>query len=507
MFKMENERARKSIAFILAAMLVLSIGLAGCGNKKEEDKPVTDNKTSDVGTSKEDKPVTLSWYYPGPGQQEDVKLVEEEATKYLKDKINVNLKLQCFDFGSYPDKMKTMIAAGEEFDICFTASWGLNYREQASKGAYIALDDMFDKYAPKTKALVGNTFLKGSKVDGKNYAVPVNKEKAAQYGFLFLKKYVDKYGFDINSLKKMEDIEPMLKMIKEKEPGIYPMAGAFEALTKQYYDDLGAPGFGIIRHDGSNYKIVLKEEEPEFKAYCDLAYKFYKAGYIRADAATIKDQSGDEKAGKIFVKCSALKPGKDKEFSMGTGQEWIQVEMTPAIISNFDTMGAMHAISKTSKNPEKALEFLEIMNNDKSMNNMICFGIEGVHYEKVSDNIIKKTADNAKYNPGTSWMFANNFINYLWENEDPNKWQKFEKFNNDAIPARSLGFAFEPSSVKNEIAACDTVKQEYENALINGTVDPKVYIPKYVKALKDAGADAVIAEKQKQIDAWAASQK
>ena len=33
--------------------------------------------------------------------------------------------------------------------------------------------------------------------------------------------------------------------------------------------------------------------------------------------------------------------------------------------------------------------FLELVNTDKYLNNLINFGVEGVDYEKVSDNVIK----------------------------------------------------------------------------------------------------------------------
>ncbi|MBO9608448.1 MAG: DUF3502 domain-containing protein, partial [Paenibacillaceae bacterium] len=40
-----------------------------------------------------------------------------------------------------------------------------------------------------------------------------------------------------------------------------------------------------------------------------------------------------------------------------------------------------------------------------------------------------------------------------------------------------------------------------------GAVDPDVELPKFLEKLKNAGADAIIAEKQKQLDAWKATQK
>lgn len=500
-----RKNVRKSLVLFLALSLLMS-AFTACGKsgKKGDAKP---QETATTAPKQELKPVELHWYYSGVGPQEDVKLVEDELGKYLKDKINATVKLHCFDAASYPEKLKNMIAAGEEFDICFTASWGLNYREQASKGAFIALDDMFDKYAPKTKALVGDTFLTGSKVNGKNYAVPTNKEKAQQYGLLYLKKYVDKYNLDVSKVKTLEDFEPILRTIKEKEPTLFALGGGCDALMKGTFDDLGAAGPGVIYHNGKDMKVFMREEAPEAQAYYNLIRKYYTEGYVRKDAVTTTSGGADEKAGKIFSKCSSLKPGKDKEFSMATGQEWVQINITPAYITNGDTMGSMNAISRTSKNPERALMFLELVNNDKVVNNMVCYGLEGKHYQKVSDNVIKKGPENVKFNPGQNFIFGNVFLNYLWDNEDANKWKEFEEYNKNAIPAKSLGFAFDPTPVKNELAACAAAGQDFINGLNAGVLDPKEYLPKYIKSQKDAGADKVIAEKQKQLDAWLATKK
>ena len=231
-------------------------------------------------------------------------------------------------------------------------------------------------------------------------------------------------------------------------------------------------------------------------------HKFYNAGYIREDAATVTDYSQDQKAGKVFAAIRSLKPGKDAEESQAMGQQYIQVEVTPAIMSNRETAGSMQAVSSTSKNPERALMFLELFNTDPVLNNMINFGLEGTHYEKVADNVIKAGPDNAKYNQGLGWMFGNQFINYLWDNEDPEKWAKFEAFNASSSPTKTLGFVFNSEPVKTQVAQCSNVWDQYLPGLETGTVDPEEVLPQFVQALKDAGADEIIAEKQAQLDAW-----
>lgn len=106
-----------------------------------------------------------------------------------------------------------MIQSGEVFDMVFT--W--NFMTNAAKGAYLPLEELLDTYAKETKAQINPAYLQAATVNGHLYAVPTEKELGQSVGFAFDKAIVDKYGFDVNSITKLEDIEPMLKTIKEKE--------------------------------------------------------------------------------------------------------------------------------------------------------------------------------------------------------------------------------------------------------------------------------------------------
>ncbi|QUI24710.1 ABC transporter substrate-binding protein [Vallitalea pronyensis] len=511
--------ARKILALMMVTALLVTI-MVGCGQKAETNNPTpatgdTQDNTNDKDDDKDEQPdetadsalehVTLTWYFIGNGQQEDVKKVEEEVNAYIKDKINASIKLQCFDWGSYDQKMRTMIAGTEKFDICFTSSWTNNYFQQAARGAFIPLNDYFDEYLPKTIEQLGDDFIKGSQIEGINYAIPANKEKAHQWGFIIRKDMIEKYNMDISTIKTLEDIEPFLKTIKENEPNMY----ALEALNGESpfklldFDRIGDDKYpGVVWNDSKDMKVFNEFEAEETMTLFKTMHKFYKAGYIREDAATVRDYMADEKAGKIFAAVKSLKPGKDDEMTNSTGHPWVQVEITPPIISNRDTTGSMQAVSRTSKNPERALMFLELFNTDPYINNLINFGIEGEHYTKVSDNIIESTDNTDKYSPGTGWMFGNQFINYLLPNEDPEKWEKFKTFNDQASGTKTLGFMFNADSIKTEIAQCNNVWDEYVPALETGTVDPEEYLPILLQGFKDAGIDKIINEKQKQLDAW-----
>ena len=455
-------------------------------------------------------PYELTWYVIGNGTPQDIAKVEAEASKYIQSKgLNATLKLVTFDWGSYDQKMQTIIASGEPFDICFTAVWTNHYRSNAARGAFVPLNDpknnLMATYLKKTAETLGKDFLAGSAIDGINYAIPANKEKAHNWGLILRKDLVAKYKMDVSKIKTLEDLEPFLKTIKDGEPGMYPLE-AIDGESPRLLMDFDTVSddkvpVALYSKPGEK-KILFWMETPEANALFTTMHKFYKTGYIRKDGATITDFNADEKAGLIFAAVKSMKPGKADEMTNQTGQPWQQIYLTTPVISNRETTGSLQAISRTSKNPVIAAQFMEMFNTDKYLNNLINFGIEGEHYVKMNENMIKAGPAADKYSPNTGWMFGNQFINYLMSNEDPKKWDLFIEYNKSALPLTSLGFSFDPSTVQNEIAACKSVWAEFVPGLETGTLDPAEFMPKAIDKFKAAGVMKVVAEAQKQYDAW-----
>jgi len=463
------------------------------------------------------KPYEITWYFIGNGQQKDVKLVEDAANKYLAEKkLNATIKLQCYAWGDeYNNKLQLMISSGEAFDICFTSSWANYLRQNVAKGAFLDITELVKKNAPKTWEQLHPSFITGSAINGKNYAIPANKELAHQWGLMFNKALVDKYKFDLTKVKTLADLEPMLKTIKDKEPGVTPFqnSGSENADRLLDWDRIGDSGYpGSLYVNSTDMKVINELDTKEYRDYIKLMRKYFQAGFINKDSvSTNYDWMTERKAGKCFVWSDSLKPFANEERTASYGLPLIQIEMTPPVVTTYDTTGSMQAISKTSKNPEMALKFLELFNTDPILNNLINFGVEGTHWVKKGDNLIDFpdgiTGQNSPYNPGTPWMFGNQYINYFRVGENTQKWEAFKKFNNDSIAAKSLGFNFDNEPVKSEIAACINVYREYNPGLVTGSVDPDKVLPEFLKKLTDAGVDKVIAEKQKQLDAWKAATK
>jgi len=492
---------KKKTAMLLA-MLMLGGSLAGCGGG-------TVARNNEDPNTVPEEPYEINWYMQGM-PQEDVATVEAKVNEYLKDKINATLNMHRLESSQYSKQLNTMIAAGEYFDIAFTASWCLDYTSAARNGAWLALDDYIDTYLPKTTQQLGADIVDNARVDGKLYAIPAAKEIAEQRGWTYRKDIAEKYNIDMNSIKTFEELEPVLKMIKENEPDMqYPIDWGTdrtpEALMK--YEQIAGTAvifYGNEKYDG---KVVNLVETEEYLNACKTANRLYKEGLVKKDIMTATDFEQRLKDGKTFCYVDFLKPGKAAETAANYDFELDQAPVTDIWQENGAGTGSMLAVSRTSKNPERVLRFIELLNTDKYLNNLINYGIEGKHYTKIDENRIKITENTPYTLQGYQWMQGNVFINYLTESEAPDKMEQLADFNKNAKKPMDYGFKFDKTPVQMEIAAVSTVMSEYRKQVIMGSMDPEPIMKEYNEKLKIAGIDKIIEEAQKQYDEFLENKK
>lgn len=505
---------KKKVSTMLALLMAVVFVLSACGSKTNNDSKNTAGENTPATTNEGEgttnlKPYKLTLVYPGTAQK-DLALVQEEMSKYLTEKINATIELKPIDWGSWTDKTNLMKISGESFDLMFTAGW-FGYGLDVSKGQFIELNDLMEKYGKDIPTVLGEDFIKGSQINGKSYAVPTKKEFAQGFGFVLNKDLVDKYQFNTEGIKTLEEMEEMFKTIKENEPGIVPVVSNKFASTwsAANYDN------SMISRDSKELKVIDTLEDPKFIDFLKRMRQWNLNGWFDKDVVT-SDSSGQAdnmlKSGKAFALAQSLKPGKDKEMSVTMGLPLVQVETAEPYTTTGEATGAMLAISRTSKDPERAMMFLNMLYTDAKLLNMLDWGIEGKHYVKVSDNMIDYpegvTAETQGYPSPGGWMFGNQFISYLWANEDPDKWEQFEKFNASAERSIALGFAFDETPVKAELAAVGNVDKEFQMVLNAGAIDDvEGTIAKY-KAKRDAaGFQKILEEKQRQLDEWAKTSK
>lgn len=498
------KKQTRVFSMMLTMLFTLSILLAGF---------VVANAAnlSTKGNSSITDPYQIDWYLVGSGAPKDVGLVENAVDTYLKDKINATVKLNILDWGSYNDKMQVMIASGQKFDLCFTSTWINDVFRNSLNGAFVDLGPLLDKYAPKAKAAMGSKLLKASQINGKNYVIPTIKELAQNFGFVYNKTLAQKYGIDMSKVNTLEKLDGVLKIIYAKEGSkknfatVNPYPVEPSSFYQWNYYGSQASSVGVIGPDGKTF--VNQYETTDFRKSYSIARQWYMKGYNIKDAVTSKVDF--TKPGNFFVFFMDVKPGYAEEqnpMNKANGWEEGVVNVTKPVMSNGSIFGACTGISRTSQNPERVAMFLNLMMSDKYLNNLITYGIEGKHYKKTSANAIQPIADSG-YNIGIPYQLTNSNLRYLMPGESPTLLADYKKYNESALLAPDLGFIFNPTPVKTEMAACDNIVKQYSMALSYGVIDPAKYYTEFIDKLKAAGASKIVAEKQKQFDAWKKTQK
>ena len=177
------------------------------------------------------------------------------------------------------------------------------------------------------------------------------------------------------------------------------------------------------------------------------------------------------------------------------------IKMQEPYLKKSNCLAAMTGIGYNSKNPEKAIKLIELVNTDKEFYNLICFGIEGKHYEFNEEGIVRKIADSG-YNPNADWKFGNQFNAYLMEGQDDNLWNETAELNLSAQESPLLGFVLNMDPIKTEISQISAVNTEYARVIANGAKDPAEYMDEYRAKLEKAGIQSLKEEIQKQVDAY-----
>ena len=509
---------KKVTAIMLAAAMVMSA--AGCGNKNSaeaggEAQPAGTESTAggkesasaaagDIDTS---EPYTITWAYIGATYQ-DTDLVEAEMNKILQPEFNCTIDIIGFSWGEYTQKLNLMLSGDEPLDMV-PVIYG-NGASYLNNGQIIDMKELIDKYGKHMKEVVGEDTLYVCNVGGKIYGVPVFKEYSVDAAVMLRKDLLEEAGFTAEDIHSIDDLGPVYEKVKENHPEMVMLAGRkgeTPAVAATWCDSL-SDGFGVIMPDDEEGKVVNYYETEQFKHNAEVIYEYAKKGYISKDCATMNDGKKPQvKAGTAFSYFTPTKPGVDLQDSLDTGYEMVYAPLTDTFRATSQMAWIGWGIGKNCKYPERVMQVLDYMYGSPELMNLFNWGIEGKHYVFADEEkgIITYpegvNVQNKTYGLNMGYEMPNQTIAYVWEGNEPSIWEEYRKFNS-ADPLISTGFIFDNSNVLTEISALTNVRDKYIDAIGSGAVDPAEAIPEMNEALKKAGLDKVIQEKQAQLDAF-----
>ncbi len=534
---------KKIFALLLAVLLIAGV-FCGCGGNGGASPTVN---TEDDGAN-----VNLIWAI-GTSKQKDTDLVLEEVNKLLAEKLpNTTLELKLDS--SFSSKWALWMAGQTQIDIGHSG-YHTDLATEINKNSYLALDELIEQYAPTIKAereKYDSQYATGE-LNGKLYAIPCVQIHINDEVFFSIPEELYQY-FDAAAFQKAANENPTttqvfydiinqyldkvttLSLDTEKYAGLIGnVEHIFRNFVKRGYEFVGGNNSVVCYKLGQDtVKIENFYETEECKLFLKNAADWYAKGLISKDILTGEDGLGNKKAyfeANItnFRICDINKDEiitpEELKATNSAAQDLYYVSMTPenqkyigsAILGSLKTY---LSIPITSKNPARAMKLLELLRTEEGADilNMLVYGIEGKHYEVNGENSIKafeyggQASSNNSYG-FPNWMMGNMMNMYTCYPYNENTYNaavsyfesELPKFNR--TPIAGMGFDNEP--IENNLAQISAADTEFKLQLIGGVATTK-YMDTHATLMSKfnaAGLDKVIAEYQKQADAYAAANK
>ncbi|MGO4495297.1 sugar ABC transporter substrate-binding protein [Paenibacillus sp. 2RAB27] len=415
------KKIKRPVLATLVPVLALGLTLTGCTDSKDTASSTSSpsgSQTSPAATKNDAiKPVTLSVFIGGPGQQPTP---DNKIYKMIKDKTGVSLKME-FLVGDLQQKMGVMIAGGDYADIMSGDD------KLIAAGAFIPLEDLIDKYAPNLKkhyASVWNQIK--DPASGHLYALPaygvysgqVNDTAYGGPGFYLQKDVLKEMGYP--TPKTLDDYFAIIAKYKAKHPDMI----GFETLSFDWrkFPLLNPPEhLAGYPNDGG---VIVDNGKAQIFADKDIAKTYYKKlNEINAQGLMDREalvQNYDQYLAKI---ASGRVIGMfDQQWNFNDGELSLKSQgkfgstyvgfplLYPGATEHYRDRPVVNinrgfGISTKAKDPVQIIKFLDALMTE-DWQKTLQWGIQGEDYE-VKDGKFYRTPEQRAKADDNTWKLAN----------------------------------------------------------------------------------------------------
>ena len=499
---------------VLSLLLVATMIFAciGCGNKEgneQQDEQQDDQQDVNQGdsnngeeTPSDDEPqetVTIKFVRYGWGVNEDEQQVVDAINAYIEPKIGV--KIETTNIAATDIYLET--TSGGDVDLFWFASW---HKGDDIINAQAAMDltDLLPQYEDLYASIPENVW-EACQREGVNWFVPVYKEMAEGWAYAIRKDVLEASGLTADDIKSYKDLEPVLAAAADM--GIkYPlhMQQSYNASYQWNIADMPNTSDFYVYEDGSD-EVFMWQMTDEYEEELNWVYEMAQKGYISED---FLDHDYTQKIEEHYKNGeAAMSVWQDMPDSAATASNRYGHEMEIINISGFQmtknsVFGSAYGINAKSEKADACLKFLELLYTDSVVADLLCYGIEGEHYNLTDEGRVELIADSGFTAEGV-WATTNVKAPTLMVGESADKGAQYDEFNIQAVKSSMDSLEY---TMPEDIAAIKTAVQaaveEYSQSLSLGLVDPKTELPKMRQAMKDAGYDQLMEYYQGVYDEW-----
>ena len=521
-----KKRTKKLMALLLAATLSGAL-FAGCGGNVEqnadgsstEQPPAqTDGADETEGTEGtggteraegewDEDPAEVTWMMwnvGGNANEEGIQKVEDALNEITLSKINVKVDLQILDMGTYLTQMPMQVSAGDKIDLVTTFPAGAgSFSSMLAAGQLKPLDDLMAEYGQETMALIPKIVTNTTSADGSLYALPVLTDYTSDVYFKVRTSLLEEAGMTADDVKTVDDITTVFEKIYAKHPDMKMISSGAQniALGDTPVDNLGTELLCVMV-DKDPTKVVSYFETDEYKEVLARMQGWYQAGYVDKDIATRTDDPTSD----ITVACGII--GGNLLRVIGgdalAPEPNTTIKMADAYISTSLVSILTMAIPSTATEPEAAAKLMNLCYTDKDVKMLVSYGIEGENYTYAENGGLEVNAD-SNYAPNTVGLFGNVLLCDSTRQELDAGYKMSEVDIDGLKYSPLLGFRINTDAISSEVAALNTVYEEYKGQILTGLADDASY-QAFIDKLYANGLQTYIEEVQRQLDEWRAQQ-
>lgn len=473
---------KKMLTIVLMALLFL-YSLSACAQDT-------------ANTSPEDA-ITLRILSVGSSNEAACQRISRALSQITLEQLGFSVELSQVPLANYDSFLSAQFLNGNEPDLfCFTSTQ--TFLRYAQEGHLSVLDSYITVSSP-LRHNKNSEIWQYVKINEKTYAVPSNNSLNYCLGFCARKDIVEEMGVDPNQITDWDSLYHVLLQVKQEYPEMMPVVPHNRVILPSIGQDPLGDDLGVLMHNqGSCVENLYASED--YKEACHRMYQWQQEGLILPQAFSCEYASGHTmRLYNGFGFFANINSERLAARICAYGEALVLFPMSESI-ANSSSINSGWCISSDSPYKEEAVSLLELLYTNQSVSDLCIYGEENVDYKRLSANTVTRpdTPPDSIWEY-VSWAWPNRQIASRWVLDDSSE---IAVPDYGAVRSPAMGFVFDSKNVLTQCNHCLSIVAKYDNALLCGYLNPDDALPQFLKELEDAGINQIIAEKQKQLDAW-----
>ncbi len=530
---------KKWITILMAGCLLINLYACSPAGEKPVD-PAEDPSLPSSGATTPELPVGASpamaelSYFPEEPEGENILkwVIQDDAGLNMRDDI-VNAVNQILKERGRNYQLQVVTVQSNQADMAEILEEKLNgdfdlLRVAAVEKNYLPFDTM-GALAEKELLLPLNSYLQtpeGQKImdqiawekdwlqgmEGDTvYGIPVNSAYLGVRNIIVSDQVIEEFGCKPEDFQQdfWEQPEVLEKIYQKNEQQPF-LAFSFGAQTAKGITIPAwlptDPRYSMItslaavdRYDEEK-KIVNIYETEYFEQCLAAMAAFYEKGYLLSQQGMQEPdrQLISYQTGTMLTNTHDVQKGN---YIYSLGQ--------PAVFNQFLQPRLANAVSAHSKKQEEALDFLTLLHTDEELCQLVAYGIPEQDYT-ASEGIIESRGYQAGVYNGAYLVYGEEFTSLTTssalltfpEKEGMSRKEAYRSYLDEAALDPYASYAFDMTPVQAEFEAAEALIHEYALQVASQIQEgkSKAGLEELRRKLKEAGADRIIAELQKQAE-------